>query len=456
MLRPLSIALFAFPLLAQGWVDRTPANPTSGPQARAFPAVCWDAARNQVLMFGGLGTFGAGLQDTWVWNGSTWTRRITPTLPQFPQRRAPCQFAMTSHAGGDVVLLVEGNTYTWDGSDWLYRQTLPMNGFGYPCNLAIGHDSSRNQTVLFVGSRWENQATDVAETYVWDGFAWSQRITPVLPYPCQYPSMAFDPVANRLLLTTSGNGQSAYFEWTGGNWQQRLIAGTPASSGALASDTGNNRVVMLDGVMQTSPGHTWTFANGVCTAVASALEPARRLGAGMTYDPVRSRVVMFGGATFWSPNVNPLVLALGDTWEFTLGAGAAYSTFGTGCAGSRGVVSLNAQGNSLPRIGQTFDLHIGNLPFQGPVFLFLGISNTNYGPTPLPFSLAGLGAPSCSVLASGDELNVLTNVLGTAVWQRAMPAFPGLVFYNQAFALDPSANALGMTASNGGRATVGF
>jgi len=30
------------------------------------------------------------------------------------------------------------------------------------------------------------------------------------------------------------------------------------------------------------------------------------------------------------------------------------------------------------------------------------------------------------------------------------------VFYNQAFAFDPGANALGLTTSNGGQGTLGF
>jgi hypothetical protein len=90
------------------------------------------------------------------------------------------------------------------------------------------------------------------------------------------------------------------------------------------------------------------------------------------------------------------------------------------------------------------------------VFLFLGLSNTTYGPTPLPFSLAGFGAPGCSVLASGEALYPLTNVLGSAVWQFQVPNFPGTTFYNQAFPFDPAANALGLTTSNCGQGTIGF
>jgi hypothetical protein len=54
---------------------------------------------------------------------------------------------------------------------------------------------------------------------------------------------------------------------------------------------------------------------------------------------------------------------------------------------------------------------------------------------------------------------VLTNVLGSAVWQFAVPNVPnapGATFYNQAFVFDPTANALGLTTSNGGQATIGF
>jgi hypothetical protein len=135
---------------------------------------------------------------------------------------------------------------------------------------------------------------------------------------------------------------------------------------------------------------------------------------------------------------------------------AGYTTFGTGCAGSRGVPVIAAQAGSLPQVGSTFSLHVGNLPFTGLAFLFVGVSNTTYGPTPLPFSLATLGAPGCSVLCSGEQLYPLTNVLGSAVWSVPIPNLPSLMFYNQAFAFDPAANALGISASNAGQGTVGM
>ena len=63
------------------------------------------------------------------------------------------------------------------------------------------------------------------------------------------------------------------------------------------------------------------------------------------------------------------------------------------------------------------------------------------------------------MLASGESLFVLTNVLGSAVWQFAVPNVPnapGATFYNQAFVFGPAANGLGLTTSSGGQATIGF
>jgi len=120
------------------------------------------------------------------------------------------------------------------------------------------------------------------------------------------------------------------------------------------------------------------------------------------------------------------------------------------------VPTLAAQTGSLPRIGQTFSLQIGNAPFQGQIFLFLGFSNSDFGGTPLPFSLAPFGANGCNVLCSGDQTFLLPNLLGTSVWNASVPNLPGVVFYNQAFVFDPAANAFGVTASNAGRGLVGL
>jgi hypothetical protein len=293
----------------------------------------------------------------------------------------------------------------------------------------------------------------VSETYLRTGTSWSQVSTAVLPYPAENPSLAFDEVSGKLVLCTTANGQTGFFEWNGSDWQQRFIAGAPSGGGALATDAGNNRIVLFDGVLNQQPYHTWTLSNGVITQLSMGTEPARRYGAGMAFDPVRARTVLFGGT---SHPTSPLYLTLGEVWELDLGAGPAYTTYGAGCAGSGGTPAIAAQGTSLPRAGLNFQLNVTNLPLTAPTFLFFGVSDTSYLGLPLPLPLAGIGAPGCSVLSSAEQLHFLTNVLGTAVWNVTIPNFPGASFYNQAIVFDAAANPLGITTSNGGHGVIGF
>jgi hypothetical protein len=460
MLRSLALPMFCSLAVAQGWVDKTPMSVLQSPSNRAYPAMCWDPVHGYVLLFGGVPANGGGsFQETWTWNGTAWTRRFTSSPPQTGfQMQNPATVAMAFHpASNAVVLSYEGSTLLWSGTDWLqHPSSLPGGSNGVPGNVAMALDPISNQLVLYVGTRWNGgQIQPVSQTFTWDGNTWTQRATPMIPWPVERPTMALDPVAGRLVLGTNGDTSCAFHEWTGTNWQQRLPAGAPSQTGVFATDSGQQQLVMFDGEFNSQPNHTWTLANGTAQRLSTPVEPGRRFGAAMAYDPIRQRTVLFGGAVVWNYPQN-LFFVLGDTWEFQLPAGASYTTYGAGCVGSRGVPALAAAGNSLPRVGQTFQTTITNLPLQGPAFVFLGLSNTSYGPTPLPLSLNFLGGNGCSVLASGDDLALVTNVLGTGLWQWTVPNAPGVAFYNQAFAFDAAANPLGITTSNGGHGVIGF
>jgi hypothetical protein len=181
--------------------------------------------------------------------------------------------------------------------------------------------------------------------------------------------------------------------------------------------------------------------------------PSVRLGHLLAYDVGRGVYVLHGGESGPVGSIGSICYS--DTWEYTPGPGAAYSTFGAGCLGSRGVPTLQPQSNALPRVNTPFTVQANNLPLTGPAFLFFGLSNTNYGPTPLPFDLAPVGAPGCNLAVSGDLLFGFPNILGVGTWTFTVPNQPGVVFYQQAFAFDPAANSLGLTVTNGGRGTVG-
>src|SRR5207248_10305657 len=53
---------------------------SGGPAPREMVSMASDSLRNRVVLYGGYGPsggFGNRFQDTWEWNGSVWTQRVT-------------------------------------------------------------------------------------------------------------------------------------------------------------------------------------------------------------------------------------------------------------------------------------------------------------------------------------------------------------------------------------------
>jgi hypothetical protein len=97
-----------------------------------------------------------------------------------------------------------------------------------------------------------------------------------------------------------------------------------------------------------------------------------------------------------------------------------------------------------------------------PVISGIGTSNTDFNGIPLPFDLAPVGAPGCSIYNNWTLIGFsVTNGQGaanTATFDLPTPNDPslgGAVFYAQSYFVDAPANALGVFASNGLRCVFG-
>lgn len=87
--------------------------------------MAYDPVSRQVLMFGGLAEPLVPLDDTWTWDGATWTERHPGTSP--PARWG----ARMAHdpARGEVVLFGGyglNDTWIWNGTSWM-QQTPPIS-----------------------------------------------------------------------------------------------------------------------------------------------------------------------------------------------------------------------------------------------------------------------------------------------------------------------------------------
>lgn len=184
----------------------------------------------------------------------------------------------------------------------------------------------------------------------------------------------------------------------------------------------------------------WAPINGAQASVQGA-------GVTLTY-----RGSFDGGASWNGPFNGP--------WKFRIWCGplGQVESFGLGCPGT-GARRPEFGWFGLPQVGAPFDLHLERGLASSAALLAFGDSDAFYQGNPLPLSLQPLGAPGCNVLCSlVATFFTPTDPSGQAVVSITVPPAPGLVgtpFFNQWFVLDANANALGMTTSSGGRATVG-
>lgn len=139
----------------------------------------------------------------------------------------------------------------------------------------------------------------------------------------------------------------------------------------------------------------------------------------------------------------------------TVGPESTYVTFANGCAGSRRATRLIPR--DTPQIGKTLDLHLLDLP-RDLAFVLFGFSDASVGGIPLPISLAPIGMPGCAARVSPDHVVLVGGSNGSATLPIPIPhsvGLRGLRFFNQAFVVDPPANALGAVASDAAVARIG-
>jgi len=255
-----------------------PSGSTTPPPARAGAAVAYDAARGVMVLFGGAGDSGTGmLGDTWTFDGKVW-RHLHPAVS--PQPRST--FAMAyDQARHDVVLFggmaqvgpgkgglqAVDDTWIWDGSTWKEMHPANEPAFGYDWDAATMQFDPITQTVLMYGytrSTSETGASIRAETWSWDGSRWTEIST---SGPTTIGTMLFDGARVLLIAASAGLVGGRYvtqtWAWDGSRWTllhpkvDLPILGNP--TGAYDADT--HQLVLLTGDTWLWDGSTWSRAH---------------------------------------------------------------------------------------------------------------------------------------------------------------------------------------------------
>ncbi len=203
-----------FPSSTWTWngVDWTQENPPASPPDTAQATLAPDATGN-LMLFGGFNNVAGVItytQDTWRWDGATWTKLVTPIVP--PGR----QWAMMAYdpethedvlfGGFQCGTLTQGctnyhDTWTWDGSAWNLRQ--PSVSPPSISSAAMGYDPTGHRLLIFGGSSVDQQGLSsgvINDTWAWSGANWAHLQTSVTPAGILAPSMATFPPGATVLL----------------------------------------------------------------------------------------------------------------------------------------------------------------------------------------------------------------------------------------------------------------
>lgn len=283
---------------------------TDAPQRRRGAAMTYDPDRHRAVMFGGLGTQSLLLDDTWEWSGAVWIRR-TPAMAAPARTRAALAWdgTRTILFGGSQAGDLLADTWAWDGTTWtrLSPAHAPPARHGH----AMVFDPKYSRVVLVGG--FDPTATN--DTWIFDGADWQKLASAASPPNLQWAALAYDTRRGVVVLSgvEAGTSSNVLWELDGQTWTDRNPDVTPSISGGavLAYDRELERVVQYGGtpIAGGAPrGDIWEWDGDMWMLRPRAELPVARQLCSLASDPLRGRVVLFGGQGSTIP--------LGDTWEW--------------------------------------------------------------------------------------------------------------------------------------------
>lgn len=166
----------------------------------------------------------------------------------------------------------------------------------------------------------------------------------------------------------------------------------------------------------------------------------------MIYHEAAGAILLFGGANGGA-----------ETWRLTIpNLAGGFTPYGQSCGPA--TVLAGASGTAT-RVGAPFTAEVRGIPATatGGV-LWIGGSQSNLGPFPLPLGLAFTGMPGCFLYQDLLLSQPLTITGSVGSWSVAIPAearFVGMRLYFQGFLLLPGANLAGTVVTHGAELLVG-
>ena len=195
----------------------TQEHPAVHPPNRVGASMAYDPATGTAVLFGGYGCC-ASLDATWTWNGTTWAEQIPRPSP--PTVRIGPTMAYDA-ATGTVVLFggisgdgrrIHDDTWTWNGATWTKQHPAARPAARYDAVMA--YDAAAGTAALFGGHGSHGL---LGNTWTWDGTNWTQQALAAHPDPRSGAVMAYGAATSTAVLFGGGGSRHVFGDtWTWG------------------------------------------------------------------------------------------------------------------------------------------------------------------------------------------------------------------------------------------------
>jgi hypothetical protein len=285
--------------------------------------MAYDAARANVVLFGGYAGGTSLLGDTWMWDGSRWTEQHPAVSPS---SRAGAQMAfdpvsrLTVLFGGGSGGTPHDDVWTWDGTTWAQKRAdspavtpgaAPSPDATYPTyrgGIGIAFDAAVGKLVLITAGSDGGQPSTTPDTWAWDGQTWRPLghfpRTTIIPYGNLHDgAVAEHPKTKRLVMFggySIAGGPAVDDTWTfdGSTWSKASAPSSPApQSGAALAREQSGDLVLFGGVNRIASNETWKWNGSTWLQLHPTASPSARSSASMVYDSSRGLTILFGGAS---------------------------------------------------------------------------------------------------------------------------------------------------------------
>ena len=186
------------------WTQRVPVG--ARPSARNYHAMAFDSARGVMVMHGGWNGAQA-FDETWEWNGAGWSLRVLSANTLRLQNHGMAY----DTARGCMVIFggwnpngYRSDTWEWDGGNQGWRLVAtPVRPAARRGHIMV-YDAARGRTTV-CGGHLTNQILN-GETWDWDGQQWIQRFPVAAPPPHVVAAAAYDHARRAIVMLDGGAG----------------------------------------------------------------------------------------------------------------------------------------------------------------------------------------------------------------------------------------------------------